>query len=95
MNFKAEKWEQIKSDYSKWREGKLERPLVYLCLVGAQPHRKEPDIPSYPFTAHYDFSISAEQILDRWDYDLDCALFMGDAFPQVWPNFGPGILSAS
>jgi 5-methyltetrahydrofolate--homocysteine methyltransferase len=94
MNFQPEKWQQIKSNYSKWWQGKLERPLIYIQLNGAQPARKEPEIPAYSFIAQYDFSIPAEQIVDRWDYDLESCIFLGDAFPSVWPNFGPGVLAA-
>lgn len=29
-----------------------------------------------------------------WGYDLSCIKYLGDAFPFVWPNFGPGIVAA-
>jgi len=35
-----------------------------------------------------------EQIVDRWDYDFSCRHFLGDAFPQLHPNFGPGVIAA-
>jgi len=31
-------------------------------------------------------SVSAKAIVDRWDYDLSCRYFLGDAFPTVWPE---------
>ncbi|MGQ9662249.1 MAG: hypothetical protein ACUVWX_07940 [Kiritimatiellia bacterium] len=46
------------------------------------------------FTAFYDWSVSASEIVDRWDYDLSTLEFLGDAFPSVWPNFGPGVVAA-
>lgn len=36
----------------------------------------------------------AKAIADRWLYDLECRRFLGDAFPQVSPNFGPGVIAA-
>ncbi len=94
MNFSTSDWERIKNVYSLWWAGKLDRPIIHLTLYGITPNRKEPSIPYRHFTAHYDFSISAEEIVDRWDYNLDCALYLGDAFPSVLPNFGPGVLAA-
>jgi 5-methyltetrahydrofolate--homocysteine methyltransferase len=41
----------------------------------------------------YDFSVPAEAIVDAWDYELSKIRYMGDAFPSIWPNFGPGIMA--
>jgi 5-methyltetrahydrofolate--homocysteine methyltransferase len=63
-------------------------------LKGRNPQREKPKHPLYTFASFYDLSIPAEEIVDVWDYDLSCTKFMGDAFPHVWPNFGPGVLAA-
>lgn len=94
VDFTEERWEEIKNNYRQWWAGTLKRPLINITLTGSQPERQEPAVPSYPFTAFYDFSVSAETIIDRWDYDLSCRRFPGDAFPSVWPNFGPGVIAA-
>ena len=39
-------------------------------------------------------ALPAEEVIDRWDYDLSCQKFAGDAFPSVFPNFGPGVIAA-
>ncbi|MBN1349839.1 hypothetical protein JXJ21_10550 [candidate division KSB1 bacterium] len=94
IDFNIERWEKIKEDSRKWWAGELKRPLIQMVLTGRDPGRPEPSLPHYNFTAFYDFSISAEEIVDRWDYNLSCQKYLGDGFPAVWPNFGPGVIGA-
>lgn len=94
IDFDPQRWNKIAEDARAWWAGDLERPLMQVRLQGADAGRPEPDIPADRFTSHYDFSISAEQIVDRWDYDLSRTKFIGDAFPNVWPNFGAGAVAA-
>ena len=37
---------------------------------------------------------SAELIVDSWQWRLECRRYLGDAFPSIWPNFGPGVMAA-
>ena len=94
IDFSEERWLKIKEDYRSWWAGKLKRPLIQMILTGREPGRAEPDLPYHEFTAFYDFSVAAEAIVDRWDYNLSCQKYLGDGFPSVWPNFGPGVLGA-
>jgi len=94
IDFSKDRWECVRENYRKWWSGELERPLIQMSCGGHDPGRKRPDLPDYGFTAFYDFSVSAEQIVDLWDYNLSYVKFMGDSFPHVWPNFGPGIVAA-
>ena len=92
--FGLERWDRIKKTYGAWWRGELDRPVVQVYFYGAEPDRPEPDLPEYPFTAKYDISVPPEAIVDRWDYNLSRQRFAGDAFPRVWPNFGPGVMAA-
>jgi hypothetical protein len=94
IDFNNTRWTRVKNNYRRWWAGELKRPLLYLTVPGRDPGRLEPSIPQRAFTAHYDRSVSAAEIVDRWDYDLSCVHFMGDAFPVTWPNFGPGVIAA-
>lgn len=94
IEFSAERWEKTKSDYSAWWAGELKRPLMQFVVPGHDPGRPEPNLPQYAFTAFYDLSVSAEDVVDRWDYDLSSVRYLGDAFPTVFVNFGPGVLAA-
>ena len=57
--------------------------------------REEPNIPLLSQANCNDFSISAESIIDRIDYELSKNDYYGDAFPMFNMDcFGPGIVSA-
>jgi len=94
INFSEERWQKIKHDASLWWEGKLGRPLIHLPAGGRDPGRPEPRLKGVPFSVAYDLSVPAEDIVDRWDYELSGMEFYGDSFPVVWPNFGPGVMAA-
>jgi len=94
IDFDQARWKKIKHDARKWWAGKLGRPLIQVRLKGRNPGREEPAIPFYEFTSFYNLSIPAEKIVDRWDYELCCTKFLGDGFPHVLPNFGPGVIAA-
>lgn len=91
LNFDICRWDRIREDSRAWWEGSLERPLLQVRIGGVDPGRPEPELPRRHFAAHYGLGADPEQIVDRWDYDLSCQEFLGDAFPAVFVNFGPGI----
>jgi 5-methyltetrahydrofolate--homocysteine methyltransferase len=94
LDFSAARWVRIRESYRQWWDGSLRRPLIHVCLTGRDPGRPKPDLPTRDYTSFYDDSVSAEAIADRWLYDLECRRYIGDAFPQVFPNFGPGVIAA-
>lgn len=94
IDFTPERWKKIREDFCLWWSGELDRPLIQITLDGRNPGRPEPELPNYEFTSFYDLSIPAEAIVDRWDYNLSCRQFLGDAFPCLWPNFGAGVMAA-
>ena len=92
--FTQDDWQRIEENHRKWWQGELGRPLIQFTLGGRDPGRPEPAIPNYGFTSHYDLSVTPEQIVDRWEYNLSCCKFLGDAYPLSLPNFGPGDAAA-
>jgi len=94
LDFNARRWEKIRRDSSSWWAGELDRPLLHLTMSGRDPCRPEPALPPLGFTSHYNPAIPSEEIADRWLYDLESRHFLGDSFPSVWPNFGPGAVAA-
>lgn len=94
LSFNRERWQATRDNYRAWWTGELERPLIHLTLPGRDPGRREPTLPTREFASFYDLSVTAEEIANRWLYDLECRYFLGDAFPHVWPNFGPGVIVA-
>jgi len=91
IDFDEARWERVRENYARWWAGELERPLIQITLSGRDPHRPPPARPCRPLTACYGEDVPAEQIVDCWDYELSCQEYLGDAFPHVWPNFGPGV----
>ena len=91
IDFSYDRWEKIKEDARLWWSGELKRPLIQLVLYGRDPGRPEPATPPITRSVIYDLSISPEEVVDRWDYDLSCQEFMGDGFPHQWADLGPGV----
>lgn len=91
--FTKSDWERTKENAEKWWNGELGRPLVQIVVGGNDPGRPEPSTPNYGFTSHYGLDTPTAAIIDRWDYNLSCWKYLGDAFPLVNPNFGPGIVA--
>lgn len=94
IDFGPERWEKLRETYRLFWAGELDRPIIPVVVGGRDPGRPEPQLPSYRKTAFYDLSVPAEDIVDRWDYNFSCCEYLGDAYPSVWPNFGPGVMGA-
>lgn len=94
IHFSADRWTRVQEAYSSFWAGKLDRPLISVTLTGYESDRKPPAVESKGWTIQYDDTVSADAIVDRWDYDLSTMKFLGDAFPHVLPNFGPGVAAA-
>lgn len=95
IQFSQSRWDDVRRDAALWWAGQLDRPLVQIRLSGADSGRPAPTIGPTGFRTPYNLSFSAEQIVDRWDHDLSSTRYLGDAFPVVWPNFGPGVLATA
>jgi 5-methyltetrahydrofolate--homocysteine methyltransferase len=93
IQFSPDRWERIREVYGRWWSGQLERPVINVTVRGVDPGRAEPAVPSRSVTAEYALDVPAEDVVDRWDYDLSRFRFPADAFPHVWPNFGPGVMA--
>jgi len=94
ISFSGERWQQVGDTHRAWWSRELKRPLIHLALADKDPGRAEPALPSYGFVPFYDQSVTAESIIDRYNYDLSRVRWFGDAFPVIFPNFGPGVVAA-
>lgn len=94
IDFAPGRWELVKETYRRWWAGELDRPVIQATLGGRDPGRPEPELGGVGQATLYDLSVSPEAIVDRWDYDLSRRRFLGDAFPTVWLDMGPGVLAA-
>ena len=94
IDFDSGRWGKIKENYGKWWKGELGRPLINMTLANCKYPREKYRHPYLPFTSFYDLSVSAEDVVDAWDYELSKNRYLGDGFPAIWPNFGPGVIAA-
>jgi hypothetical protein len=93
-HFDQARWARIKDDAQRWWAGELGRPLIQVRLKPPHSDRDAPALPIHEFASFYPMDVPVEQIVDGWDHDLGRTLFLGDAFPHVCPNFGPGVIAA-
>jgi len=93
IDFDAKRWDRIKADYAKWWAGELKRPLIQLMMKGRDPGRAEPRLAGRRFVQQYADDVTAEQIVDRLEYNLSSGYFLGDAFPMQRLDFGPQIMT--
>ena len=95
IDFSASRWDTIRKNFNTWWKNKLDRPIVQYRVPGRDPGRPCPDAPSASQENCHDLSISADDLIDRLDYDLSCFTFLGDDFPSIKLNFfGPVVLAA-
>jgi 5-methyltetrahydrofolate--homocysteine methyltransferase len=92
LHFPEGKWETIQQDWSAWWAGELERPMVVLECIEA----KDTSTPHYAstFLGNYGVEAAADELLELFVQRLEATYFLGDAYPRMWPNFGPGIIAA-
>jgi hypothetical protein len=94
LDFNTNRWQSVRQNYARWWAGQLDRPLIHLTLKTRDPGRPPPELPAHVFASFYGLEVPPEAIADCWSYDLECCRFLGDAFPSVYPNFGPGVIAA-
>ena len=55
-------WSHVREAHRLWWRGELGRPLIQMCLGGAEASRPEPALDGRRFTAFYDDSVPAAAI---------------------------------
>jgi len=89
-----ERWDRVKESHRLWWADKSDRPLIHVGLYGAPSRRAPARHPFNHFTSFFGKDVSVEEVVDSWDANLSTIRWLGDGFPMVWPNFGPGVLAA-
>lgn len=93
--FTDKDWDRVLGNYRKWRKNELGRPILPCVLYGRDAGRPAPSNELLSFGNVADFSITADQIVDKIDYELSRSEFYGDAYPYFnMSHFGPGVVAA-
>ncbi len=87
IKFSQERWQKIIDDSNKWWEGSLDRPLIQAKL-----QKNKTNFPA--FHSFYPLDTPAEKIIDDCNDHLASFKYFGDAFPEMFPNFGAGVIAA-
>lgn len=96
LNFTSDDWQRIENNTMAWWAGELDRPLVWLSAAPATiSGQTDPSAnqPRYNYLSNYPLDLPAEEVVDRHAQVLAATRFYADAFPNLWMNFGPGILA--
>jgi hypothetical protein len=88
LHFTMYDWERVQRDTVAWWEGELERPLVYLTTTD-----RTESPPTHNYLTNYPMDMPAAEIVDLRAPAIEATHYYGDAFPQWWMNFGPGIMA--
>ncbi|HEX9019018.1 MAG TPA: hypothetical protein VF806_07515 [Anaerolineaceae bacterium] len=95
IEFSSQQWQLTRTTYDRWWQGALDRPLIPVLVEGRDPDRPCPDAPILSQENCTDLSWSAEELIDRLDYELSRLVFLGDAYPYINMDcFGPGVGAA-
>lgn len=95
IDFTNERWEKVRQTYAQWWDGSLKRPVIPVELLGRPPDRPQPPAPLLTQETCADFRWSAEELVDRIDWELSQRVYLGDAFPYFNMDcFGPGVAAA-
>ena len=94
IDFTRARWDTIKENADRWWRHDLKRPLMSARMPGGDPGRHAPRTRGRLHQMLYDETVPINAIVDMVDYDLSSTRYLGDAFPAMWPNMGPGCLTA-
>jgi len=95
IDFNKDRWDQVRENYTKWWDNKLDRPIIGLTMFEDYPERDQPIAPYLSQQSCADFSFTPDELVDRLDYELSALVFLGDGFPRVNLDcFGPGVMAA-
>ncbi|MEA2063670.1 MAG: hypothetical protein U9P14_08240 [Gemmatimonadota bacterium] len=94
IDFSSCRWEHTIDNYRRWWSKELKRPIIQVATPNHDPGRPEPELVKEYYASAYGLTVSAEAIVDRWDYNLSRLTYFGDAFPNHMPFFGAGVLAA-
>jgi hypothetical protein len=95
IDFSKERYVKIEETYEAWWNKKLKRPICGVVVRDRDPKRPCPNVPLLSKATCGDFEFTADQVVDRLDYELSQNSYYGDAFPYIYmADFGAGIMAA-
>jgi 5-methyltetrahydrofolate--homocysteine methyltransferase len=87
-------WSRLERDWTAWWNGELKRPLLVLSTRKRIPGVDRETSGVWETLTRFAPDAPVDRLLDWGQGWLDAMHYYGDAYPNWWPNFGPGIVSA-
>lgn len=94
FRFTSRSWSDIRERYESWWHGEIEHPIIAIRVRRGTSSRCHGRHPFQRFTSNYPTSTKPIDIVESWRHELKQFEYLGDAFPMVMPDFGPGVLAA-
>ncbi|MGB9894679.1 MAG: hypothetical protein ACPLN2_02105 [Thermoproteota archaeon] len=81
-------WEETKEKFKLWWDGKAEKPLIQIFV-----QREKCNIAwdGWDLVRHWR---RLDVVLKNFEAFASCTSFLGEAYPNLWINLGPGVLAA-
>ena len=92
FDFSEQDWHRVQDTWTQWWNGNLHRPLVTIESNSADMGRTFTHIECH--LTKYGLNTPIDRMLDEIEKSLINMLWLGDAFPRWFPNFGAGVLAA-
>jgi len=85
-------WEETQERFRAWWEGKpLDRPIIQVTAPQAGAELEDAGWDGWEFVRHMD---DPAEVVRRFKRHCSRIYFGGEAFPNCWPNLGPGVMGA-
>ena len=88
IHFTEEDWQRIERDWNAWWAGELERPLLTLEVTEPDP------VHDWSQLTKWGLETPVDHVLDNAQRILEATHWLGDAYPKLWVNYGPGAMAA-
>ena len=95
IRFSDADWNRIRTDWEAWWQGTLDRPLVDLFVTGLDAGRGPARFANRHHIPAFDASASVDDIIDAFDFSLSGQAFLGDSYPRMMFNQGPGVVAVA
>ncbi|MFA7343059.1 MAG: hypothetical protein WC003_02030 [Terrimicrobiaceae bacterium] len=94
-SFSSDDWSRLRTNTEAWWSGDLDRPLIAARVILPQETLSPLGLPVYHNVAQYRIDEPMEAIIETYAWYLRRHVrYSGDAYPDMWANFGPTFLSA-
>jgi len=81
-------WEETKEKFKLWWDGKAEKPLIQIFV---QRERCDVAWDGWDLVRYWR---RLDVALKNFEAFASCTSFLGEAYPNLWINLGPGVLAA-